>query len=347
MSVRGAVVLLAVASVPTTAHGDAKTKRTAIVRLAGPEDAVDEAIAKLRAKLVEHDHEPIGGGELQARLEQPGGPSSADLERASSLLHRAKNSYAQFEYQAALSELAELDQALAGEPGTSQVRELLAERYLLAGLIHHGNGDHDRARRAFRMTRAMEPSRVELDPGLYRPDIVSMYRQSGDISAEETATERRFADAEQTGARSSDLRRPLVTARSSQELAKRAEQLAATIDVSILVLVRIRKGNVEGARFDRATGSLTHWLPIESDRLAGLLDLSPGQEPARRDLLVSSGTQAAQPTSPSWYSTAWGKGLLIAGGLVVGGVLVYAVTAGEGEPTYDLGGWCFEGSCAQ
>lgn len=131
--------------------------------------------------------------------------------------------------------------------------------------------------------------------------------------------------------RARELRRAIAGAGERDRRAA-AEELSRAADIDVLVLVRARGGRVERSTFDAASGQLTPWRAM---RRAGQPVVA-----ARPDLVRAP--PAPPPASPSWYRTWWGQTLLVAGGVAVGGAVVYALTA-DGDSGYSIGEFCFAG----
>jgi PEGA domain len=141
--------------------------------------------------------------------------------------------------------------------------------------------------------------------------------------------------------RAAEQRRALMAA-GDGERRSAAAQLARTAGVDLLVLVRARGGRIEAVVFDARRGSLSAWLAMPSDRLSRAL--APAGEVGGGSPALFSGTPTApeRSSSPSWYGTWWGRTILIAGGLALGGAVFYAVSA-DGDQSYSVGDWCFAG----
>ena len=146
--------------------------------------------------------------------------------------------------------------------------------------------------------------------------------------------------------RATELRRSLRAASGTGERRTAAAELARAAGVRVLVLVRERDGQVQGAVFDARRGLLSGWLAVPSEpfsrRIAAAAspDLSAGADP-RAGSVSLAGPAAEADRAPSWYSTWWGRTLIVAGGLAVGGAVFFA--ASGGDDTYSLSGFCFAG----
>jgi hypothetical protein len=164
-----------------------------------------------------------------------------------------------------------------------------------------------------------------------------------DVEAREQG--RTLALAAQSPAeRATELRRSLGAASATGERRAAAAGLARVAGVHVLVLVRERDGQVEGAVFDARRGLLSGWLAVPSEpfsrRIAAAAspDLSAGADPGAGAISLA-GPAAEADRPPSWYSTWWGRTLIVAGGLAVGGAVFLAVSGGD--DTYSLSGFCF------
>jgi hypothetical protein len=406
MSVRRVAVLVGLCLVPTAVASAARTVGFANLDGQAAESSIEEA----RGELGRHGYRPLDSGALRAALEEPlpaGAAATPALRRARNHLAAAREAYASFEYDRALAELARIDELLLEREPSGPVLEILVQRHLLAGQVHEGRDRPDEALESFRLVRHLDPGRTELDPGEYRPRVVSLYRKSRPSRANSTlevavtpagahiwidgraigrapleasglapgphwvvasaagrqprgqlvtaeAGKKRAVELELAARPAADriaeLRRALVSTSSRDELEAGAAELAAAADVDVMVLVRARSGTVEGAAFDTARGELGAWAPLPSRGF--WLVLTPQQALSGDDddggedggALVGGGDRD-QP-SRSWYQTGWGKGLIIGGGVVITGAILWAVLAG-GDDTYSLGGWCFEGADCQ
>jgi hypothetical protein len=145
--------------------------------------------------------------------------------------------------------------------------------------------------------------------------------------------------------RAGELRRSLRAASGTGERRAAAAELARAAGVHVLVLVRARAGQVEGAVFDARRGLLSGWLAVPSERFSRRVAaasspvLTAGADPGAGASLSLEGPAPEADRAPSWYSTWWGRTLIVAGGLAVGGAVFFA--ASGGDDTYSLSGFCF------
>ena len=409
-----AVILAAALLASAPAHADAGPARVGFANLAPARSGAAAAIDRARAALPAHRLVALPPGAVRDALEAPLAPAGdgdtarAPLARAREHLAAARRAYASFAYPRALTELDAVDHALMDREPSPPVTDALVERFLLAGLVAAGSGHPARARAAFRLVHHLDPNRTRLDPGEYRPQVVSLYQdatrqadQRGtlrlvtaprgarvwldghllgpaprlerdvdpgphwlvatavgraprgrvvDVDAGKTRTVELALAAHPATRRIAELRQAAAAATSTDELSASAAQLAGAAEVDRLVLVRARGGAAEAAAYDATSGVLSGWTPLPSPALWA--ELAP---PAANPGLVAgnpaliAGARAnrgvdltAGPRRPSWYRTWWGKGLLIAGGVAVGGVIIYAATR-DASSSYTLGGWCFAG----
>jgi hypothetical protein len=387
MSVRRVAVLVGLAMAPAAAMAASGPRTVGFANLGG--QAAEASIEEARGELKSHGYKGLDSGALRASLEEPlpagTGGGVLPLGRARNHLAAAREAFAGFEYDRAL-----------------------VQRHLLAGQVHEGRNKPDEALDAFRLVRHLDPGRGDLDPGEYRPRVVSLYRKSrptranGTLALEVTpegaqvwidgrsmgrapveasglgpgphwvvasalgrrpqgelisitAGKRRAVALElQTRPatdRITELRRALATASSRDELEAGAAQLAGAAEVDVMVMVRGRGDRVEGAAFDTARGELGAWAPLPSRGF--WLVLAPSQAMSDDDDGDDGGIDGSltrddgdKEDPRSWYQTGWGKGLIIGGGVVITGVILYAVFTG-GEDTYTLGSWCFSGEDCQ
>ena len=172
---------VAAAAGPARSGGRDATRRVAFVNLApagadvaGPIGAArrDAGAAGLRA---------LPPGPLRTALEAPLQSSPREpspLGPARELLGAAREAYARFDYERALGSLEAADELLLDREPSEPVIELLVERHLLAGLVHEGRGHAARAVQSFRTVQHLAPDRQELDPGEFRPQVVTLYREA-------------------------------------------------------------------------------------------------------------------------------------------------------------------------
>jgi hypothetical protein len=110
----------------------------------------------------------------------------------------AKEAFSLFELDRALALLAELDSRSA-EANPDEIREQLAERYVLEAVIQHSRGQRGAAIRAFRLAHRLVAD-DSLDSGKYQPEIVALYRKA--VRANARAKPRQLAlRTSPTGAR--------------------------------------------------------------------------------------------------------------------------------------------------
>jgi len=374
--------------------------------------AAREAAGSLRADLAARGVALVPPGELRGALEGPLPADDGDaaaLARARQRLAAAGDAYAGFQYERALAALELIDRQLIDRQPSPALIALLAERHLLAGLVHEGRGRPADARRSFRTVHHLDPARRSLDAGAYRPQVVSLFAQvvkaqerraslrvatdppggrvwidgrlagEAPVSRDDLAAGEHWVVAAAPGRRAhgamvevdpdrSDaglslalaarspveraraLRRRIGAAGSERERRASAAELARAAGVDVLVLVRDRGGQVEGAALDARTGALSAWQPVPSARFTRQLAGSPappapaaGAEVEGPDPLIASAPATATvDAAPSWYSTWWGRTLIVAGGVAVGGAVIYAVSAG-GDSSYTVGDFCFDG----
>ena len=96
-------------------------------------------------------------------------------KKAKKLLAKAQSDYENFELEDALEALQSVDSALLDEANEQEARELLSERFLLAGLIRFAQKHNDKATNNFRLAHRLQPSRKSLDISSHRPSVVSLY----------------------------------------------------------------------------------------------------------------------------------------------------------------------------
>ncbi len=386
-----------------SASAEAGETRVGFAVLAGAEADSGRAVESARAACAERGLVPMPAGALRAALERP--LAGDDLAVARRQLGAAREAYTRFEYARALTELIAVDRLLVDREPAPPVIELMVERYLIAGLVHEGQGRPADARRDFRLVRRLDPDRRALDPGAYRPQVVALFAEAArdqgrrgalrieaeprgarvfvdgtsvgraPIALDDVGAGRHWVVASAPGHRprgaiidvdaraqerslslvpqspaehAAELRRSLRAASGAGERRAAAAELARAAGVHVLVLVRARGGQVEGAVFDARRSLLSGWLAMPSEpfrrRIAATTspDLSAAAHSREPGTSVSlAGPAREADRAPSWYSTWWGRTLIVAGGLAVGGAVFFAVSGGD--DTYSISGFCFAG----
>lgn len=180
MSVRRVAVLVGLFAAPAAAMASG-ARTVGFANLGG--QAAEASIEEARGELKSHGYQAIDSGALRASLEEPlpvggGGATSLPLGRARNHLAAAREAFASFEYDRALAELAHIDELLLDREPSQPVIDILVQRHLLAGQVHEGRDRPDEALQSFRLVRHLDPGRGELDPGEYRPRVVSLYKKS-------------------------------------------------------------------------------------------------------------------------------------------------------------------------
>ncbi|HEU5054979.1 MAG TPA: PEGA domain-containing protein [Kofleriaceae bacterium] len=178
MSVRRVAVLvgLCVAMVAAPASG---AREVGFANLAGSE--AESSIEAARGQLGRHGYKPVQEGSIRAALEEPlpqGSGATPALGRARQHLAAAREAYADFEYDRAAGALEQIDELLLDREPSQPVIEILIQRHLLAGQMHESRDRPDEAVDSFRLVRHLDPSRTSLDPGEYRPRVVSLYKKA-------------------------------------------------------------------------------------------------------------------------------------------------------------------------
>jgi hypothetical protein len=97
------------------------------------------------------------------------------LEKAKTLLAEAQSDYENFELEDALEALQSVDSTLLDAANEEEARALLAERFLLAGLIRFAQKHNDKATNNFRLAHRLQPGKKSLDISSHRPSVVSLY----------------------------------------------------------------------------------------------------------------------------------------------------------------------------
>jgi len=152
--------------------------RVAFANAAELDRGAKTLIESLRPGLIQDGYETVPPGALRDAMEAPLAASDDRLARARSLLAAAKDAYAGFQFEDALGDLARVDAALANQPHSEELIDILAERYVLEGLVHAGAKNKARAEAAFAVVKRLHPAR-RLDPATYHPRIVALFGRAG------------------------------------------------------------------------------------------------------------------------------------------------------------------------
>lgn len=153
---------------------DAKPRSTAIADLNLRQPISSQLINKVRADLslsgYTLNEKAAFLRELQgAMVLKPG------LAEAAMHLRNAQESYEEFKLERALAGLQTVDSILFDAASGDKERKLLAQRYLLAGLIRVAQSQRDKAINDFRLAHRLKPSLEQLDAGSHRPSVVTLY----------------------------------------------------------------------------------------------------------------------------------------------------------------------------
>lgn len=178
MSVRRVAVLLGLCIGPAAAAASG-ARQVGFANLAGTE--AERSIDAARKQLGRHGYRPVDSGSLRAALEEPlpqGAGATPALGRARNHLAAAREAYASFEYDRALGELERIDELLLDREPSQPLIDIMVQRHLLAGQVHESRDEPDEAVEAFRLVRHLDPARTSLDPGEYRPRVVSLYKKA-------------------------------------------------------------------------------------------------------------------------------------------------------------------------
>ncbi len=178
MSVRRVAVLVGLCLAPAAAMASGP-RQVGFANLAGSE--AESSIDAARGQLGRHGYRPIESGSLRAALEEPlpqGAASTPALGRARNHLAAAREAYASFEYDRAMGELERIDELLLDREPSQPAIDIVIQSHLLAGQVHESRDQPDEAVESFRLVRHLDPSRTALDPGEYRPRVVSLYKKA-------------------------------------------------------------------------------------------------------------------------------------------------------------------------
>lgn len=407
--VRACVLVVGVLGLSGVASAD--PPRVGFANAARSAKGAQTVIESLRMGVANEGFRPLSAGTLRSALEDPFVLETlGTLDDAVTALDRAKDSYASFEYGPALGHLQKADDILRELPTNARVIEVIADRYLLAGLVFAGRGADSQAAESFRVVQRLAPDRKSLDAGTYRPTIVKLYKKA--LAAKlatvdiEVATDppgaQVWIDGKATGAApikltvarglhrvaanadghrplakmidvAADpppielvLRRPSVEKRIHalrHELATGpaddaaawktgAGQLSALSGMELMVIVRnAGEGVFEAAIFHNKSGELGRWIPVPSSKFYTAINPRPERRPevTPRSRQVPAGALDASVDTgkddESWYSTWWGRSLIVGGAAVAVGAVVFAVTRDSSDNSVGIGDWCFGAEC--
>lgn len=170
-----------------SAHADGK--RLGFANLSQSSESLSSLDA-LRTRVELQGYEVLHVGALRKALEAPLPPPMAEsiVAQARALTRTAKDAYADFAYELALTRLGAVDALLIALEPKAEVVAGLADRHLLAGLVYAGMDDDSRMSAAFRLVQDLRPAQTTLDPGLYRPRIVKEYGRARQLARPGRAT---------------------------------------------------------------------------------------------------------------------------------------------------------------
>jgi hypothetical protein len=178
-SVGPRVHAIVVVAVLALSHGKAwAAPRVAFANAAELDRGAKTLIESLRPGLIQDGYETVPPGDLREALEAPLAASEDRLAQARSLLAAAKDAYAGFQFERALEQLARVNPLLAEQHYSDKLAKILAERYVLEGLVYVGAKNPSRAEAAFAMVKRLRPDR-KLDPATYHPRIVELFAKAG------------------------------------------------------------------------------------------------------------------------------------------------------------------------
>jgi tetratricopeptide (TPR) repeat protein len=105
-------------------------------------------------------------------------PDAERLQKAAALLQASQEAYENFKLEEALRSLQKVSALLRDAASEERERELLAQRYLLAGLVRMAQERSAKALNNFRLAHRLRPDQDTLDAGRHRPSVVSMYEEA-------------------------------------------------------------------------------------------------------------------------------------------------------------------------
>lgn len=410
MLVRTCLLVAGVLGIAGVAYAD--PPRVGFANSARSAKGAQTIIESLRMGVANEGFRPLSAGTLRSALEDPFELlPQPTLDDAVAALQDAKNSYASFEYGPALRHLQKADDVLRQLPTSSEVVEVIADRYLMAGLVFAGRGANAQASESFRVVSRLDPKRKSLDAGTYRPAIVKQYKDAlaakvriveitvrTDPPGSEVWVDGKLAGASPVEVKvARGLHRLAANADGHAPLAKMADvgkrprpfelvlrkpsvekrihrlrhdlangpaddpawktgaaQLTALSGMELLVVVRnAGEGVFEAAIYRKQTGELGRWLPVPSSRFYTAInpqtDRRAERTPRRAQVPPAAldGRIDTDRDDTSWYSTWWGRSLIVGGAAVAVGAVVFAVTRPDDSPGVDIGDWCFGMECGQ
>ncbi|HVZ72417.1 MAG TPA: PEGA domain-containing protein [Polyangia bacterium] len=224
-----------------------------------------DAVAALRTRLEGRAGLALPRDAARAALEEPlvaDGAEAATRPRAAQLVRAARDAYSRFDYDGALERLRQAELALATASPAPDVTKLLVEINLLVGVVEADRGSTARALDAFRVVRRLDPTLTALDPGGYRPRVVTLYAQAA--ASPETKKVRLDVVSEPAGAE------VWIDGKRAG-----AAPLAATLEVGAHYVGAVAPGSVP--RLEKPT-----LRAGEDSRLSLLLSRSPPEDRARQ-----------------------------------------------------------------
>jgi hypothetical protein len=162
----------------------AAPRRIVVVNLAADGAAGEVATAKIRADLARRPElDPLASGLLAAALEErlPAlSPEQEIVAGVQQLLREAREAYAtRGAHEEAFDSLKLAQSRLVRVPPTPEVRALWAEISIELGVVALAKQDRAESLDSFRLARAFDPNRTDLDPAIYDPEVIKVYAEAG------------------------------------------------------------------------------------------------------------------------------------------------------------------------
>ncbi|HTM21577.1 MAG TPA: hypothetical protein VL172_13745 [Kofleriaceae bacterium] len=162
----------------------AAPRRVVVLNLAADGAAGASAAAAVRADLDRRaELDPLPTGLLASALEGKLPATSPDQDivaGAQELLRDAREAYAtRGAFDEAIDGLRLAQSKLVRVPPVQEVRALWAEISVELGVVALAKQDRTQALESFRLARAFDPARTDLDPAVYDPEAVKVFAEAG------------------------------------------------------------------------------------------------------------------------------------------------------------------------
>ena len=163
---------------------DAAPRQVVIINAAADQQAGFSAASRVRRILsTDPDLDPLPSGDLARGFEAEITGETAEqvaLRAAKVLYAEAENLFdVQFENKRARTTLDRAERILLSVAPTEDITARLADVNFLYGLIHLFEQNRGLALDSFLRCRLLDPNRGELNPGAFKPDIVTAFKEAG------------------------------------------------------------------------------------------------------------------------------------------------------------------------